>query len=233
LLVIAALGLLISGCSAPHENPLDPKSTHHRLPDSPADELDLTVRVASLHRVRGSFETWSVLPQANGPDAALVDSCWVTYDSRPRVPMNETADEIWSYNFAANSGNLGTFIGQPFVFAVRDSATQVTHTFGPAFLFRWLETPPTIVQPDSDQVTGPHPELRWEPYAATFSIDYSAFMVADTGAADTVWRTNLPAGVSMITIPDSLPDGSYVWTLVVADTFRNSCSIEAQFSVRH
>jgi hypothetical protein len=229
--LIAVMGALLISCSAPHENPLDPKSSRYHAPSNPQDEPDLTAHVYSLHLSRLSIETWSVIAHLSGPDGGSIDSAWLTYDDRPTLPLSETSDEMWSTVLQASRSNLGTFIGQPFLFTARDSITRTLYSIGPAYLFRWLEDLPAIVAPDSNALTGPHPVLEWQPYGSTFPIIYSAFMLADSGHADTIWKAAIPAGVTTLTVPDSIPDGAYRWTLTVSDAFDNSCSKEAAFVV--
>jgi hypothetical protein len=219
------------GCEAPHDNPLDPDSPKYRGPDL----TGLEARARSLHVARARFShTYSIIPELSNNGSGVVDSVWVSYRSGARIALNHIAANRWSTVISATSYDFGTYVGQPFLFTARDSVRARVLSVGPAYLFRVIEESPAVVSPDSDQVTGPHPELQWESFSASFPVTYQPTVTIDTSGM-VVWTSSpLPAGVLSIIVPDSLPDGDYDWTVMVSDTFQNqSRSIEAEFTVRY
>ena len=76
-------------------------------------------------------------------------------------------------------------------------------------------------------------------YAAKRGIRSEILVVDSAGhqhyVDTTKWISpSIPAGVFSITYPDSLPDGHYIWTIKMLDSFEDEAeSVEAVFYVSH
>jgi len=220
------------GCSAPHDNPLDPDSPRYREPIAPPA---LEARVHSLHisRTFPTGEIYQVEMQLVGTDAPEQDSVRVIYDERDTLHLEYLADSsFWVANVTATTlgdPDLGAVVGKPFAFLAWSSGTRFE--VGPAYLFRVIEDVPLTVSPSADSVTGPHPTLTWQPFSAAFPFGYRA-QVFPSQTNSPIWSTPIPSGVFSIQVTDSLADGDYYWTITVIDEFGDySRSREAYFAV--
>jgi hypothetical protein len=231
--LICLLGLWWLGCSAPHDNPLDPESARYHPLVSPAD---LSARVRSMHVSRNfpTTDTYLVIAELFGPDAAIQDSAWVTYTTFPAVPLYwDTTTGIWVTNFAPtyfSDSRLGSVIGRPFTFSAQDGPT--VSTYGPVYLFRVIESVPQLTSPMSNDTVGPQPSFVWPMFADGFPFEYLVMVLSEAGN-DTAWVSpRLPSSVLSAQLPESLTDGAYYWTLTVFDNFENSSrSKEGLFQV--
>jgi len=222
------MGLLALGCSAPHDNPLDPASDRYRPATSPA-ALSGSVRSVHVSRNFPSTDTYSVVAELGGNDAMLQDSAWVSFAGRTPVALSRTSAFAWATVFAASyffadDPHLGSVIGLPFDFSALDQDGN-RHTVEPVYLFRVIEGVPRVLEPDSLDITGSHPVLAWEPFSSGFRPFYyrPAVHMEAEGFQFIVWTAPLlPDTVLQIQIPDSLADGQYYWTVTVLDTFQNS-----------
>jgi hypothetical protein len=239
--IILGLGLLLLlggsfGCSAPHDNPLDPASDRYHPPVATAD---LTGHVRSVHvsRIFPTTDSYSLVTELDGSDAALQDCVWVSYMGRTPIALSRTSATQWATVFAAayfGDSHLQSEIGLPFVFHCLD-LSGIQREVGPAYLFRVIEDVPRVLEPDSEDVVSPRPVLSWEPFAADFRPFYyrPAVYASAENFVFTVWTADLlPETQNSIVVPDSLADGAYYWALTVVDTFNNSSrSKEGMFTV--
>ncbi len=237
---ILSLGLLLlagsCGCSAPHENPLDPASDRYHPPLTAAD-LAGHVRSAHVSRNFPTTDSYSLVAELSGADAALQDSAWVSFVGRTPVPLSRTSATLWATVFSASyfsDPHLQSEIGLPFVFLSLDNS-GLTHQTGPVYLFRVIEDVPRALEPDSQDAVGPRPTLSWESFSPGFHPFYyrPAVYVSAEDFVFTVWVSDdLPKSQLSVTVPDSLADGQYYWTVTVVDTFDNtSRSKEGIFTV--
>ena len=222
-LLILLLGLLWLGCSAPHDNPLDPESSRHNPPTPPAE---LTARVRSMHVSRNfpTTDTYLLVAELYGPDAGIQDSAWVTYNSFPAERLHwDTSASIWVTNFAPsyfNDPHLGSVIGQPFLFSAHEG--EMLRSFGPLYLFRVIESVPQLTDPANGDTVGSQPTLIWPMFAGGFPFEYLVAVVGVAGD-DSAWVSpRLPSSVLSAQVPNSLSDGAYYWTITVFDDFENS-----------
>ena len=125
-------------------------------------------------------------------------------------------------------------IGEPVFVQVRDldSLWSVPQT---TYISRFIESTPLPISPVGNQETGPYPILRWDYFNAsyTFSFQVQLFRITAGNTATLILKKpDLSQNRTEYTVTDSLPNGSYYWTLGVIDRFRNSShSKEATFTV--
>jgi hypothetical protein len=222
--LICLLGLVWLGCSAPHDNPLDPESTRYHPPTPPAE---LTARVRSMHVSRNfpTTDTYLLIAELYGADAETQDSAWVTYNSFPAERLHwDTTANIWVTNFAPtyfNDPRLGSVIGRPFTFSAQEGA--LLRRLGPVYLFRVIESVPQLAAPMNNDTVGSQPTLVWPMFAGGFPFEYLVVVIRLTGGDDTAWVSpRLPSSVLSAQVPDSLSDDTYYWTISVFDDFENS-----------
>jgi hypothetical protein len=222
--LIPLLGLLWLGCSAPHDNPLDPESDRYH-PLTPPQQLSARVRSMHVSRNFPSTDTYLVIAELFGADAPDQDSAWVSYKNyaAERLGWDSTA-QIWVTNFSTsyfNDPHLGSVIGQPFVFAARRGAIRTS--VGPVYLFRVIESVPQLTSPTGEDTVGSQPTLIWPMFTGGFPFEYLVIVIRVNTSNDTVWVSpRLPSSVLSAQVPDSLVDGTYYWTITVFDEFENS-----------
>jgi hypothetical protein len=227
--------VLLIGCNAPHDNPLDPSSSHYRgTPSAP----DLAGYVFSLHKAnRGVSDTYSIIADLDGSFASELDTVWVRFDNRLSFGLAfDSLDFGWSTLLPASNFDdtrLANIIGQPFVFFGRN-AQGTTYEVDPCYVWRVLYDVPLCIAPDSLAVVSPYPQLVWDPPTEIFPVMYYV-QVINEATYDLMWQSpSIPAGVNSIAYPDSLADGRYQWTITMLDSFQNAAeSVEAEFIVSH
>ncbi|MBU0509803.1 hypothetical protein KKH27_13345 [bacterium] len=214
------------GCSAPHDNPLDPKSD--RYPGPPPAEVDLWGRARSVHISRhGTSDTYSVVVELDGPDVGIVTEASVTFEGSPPVSLRQTiASDMWTVSLPAGNftgSQLGGAIGLPFLFTARDADGRV-YEVGPVYMWRVITDTPLVLSPSNGDTVSAWPVLEWQAFAANFTFGYRAEIVNKTEAFETViWTSSLlPSNVLSLQMLDSLSPGDYYWTLTVVDSFANS-----------
>jgi hypothetical protein len=183
-------------------------------------------------------DRYQVLAELTNPDITfIIDSVWVTYDGRPPIVADRSGNFTWVGRFSGSyfgDAHGVSAIGNPFYFVATD-LPDTLYEAGPAYLFRVIETVPTTLEPDSNDVTGPWVTLQWLPFPAAFPFTYfvSAVFRGDTVPDTTIWTSgSLPDSQLTVQIPESLGDANYEWTLAVIDSFNNSSrSKEARFTV--
>jgi len=228
------------GCSAPHDNPLDPSSPRYRGPDPTPAQLTASVRSVHISRNFPTTDSYSVITELDGPDAARQVSAWVAYDGGSAVALLRTAPATWATIFAASYfqyPNLGTVVGHPFMFTAQDADSGI-HLVGPAYMWRVIEDVPQLASPVlSDTVYSATPTYSWDRFDADFPFGYEVNVVNLTaGFETTVWTSPLlPSGsdsILSVQQPESLLDGDYYWTITVEDSFENSSrSKEGGFTI--
>ncbi|MBI5058735.1 hypothetical protein HZB60_03005 [candidate division KSB1 bacterium] len=238
-LLTGLLLLVAGGCTAPRDNPLDPRSDLFVPPVEEPTPPEFWYRVRTVH-VSRNFPTTDVYYVQTelsvlGPDAA--DSVMVRYKQGAGTLLNE--DEItgvWGGTF--NPGYFGdqhleSTPGFPFVFTayVRDKGA---YSPPEASVVRVITETPVILSPAHGDTVGSMPELVWEAFNADFAYGFKVTVISHT-AVDTAWTTPLFASALLsVTVPDSvaLEPGEYNWTLAVIDSFENySRSKEGEFVV--
>jgi hypothetical protein len=236
--VYLILGSLLwwSGCSAPHDNPLDPAAKHYVAPPPAQPNLGARARSSHISRNFGS-DSYSVIAELFGSDAALQDSAWVQFDTYDPVSLSRTDPTTMATVFASSyfqDPHLNSVLGRPFMFTAKDNHA-VHHEIGPAYMWRVIETVPELTSPTSSDTVDAHPKFSWRPFSATFPFGYRAEVINVTEGFETpAWTSPLePDSILYVDYPDSLPDGDYYWTLSVVDSFENSArSKEGDFTVR-
>ncbi len=195
------------------------------------------MRSAHVSRNFPTTDSYSLVAELSGPDAALQDSAWVSFVDRTPVPLSRTSATLWATVFSASyfsDPHLQSEIGLPFVFHSLDNS-GVTHQTGPVYLFRVIEDVPARLNPIRRTPSAPARLLAWESFSPGFHPFYyrPAVYVSAEDFVFTVWVSDdLPESQLSITVPDSLADGQYYWTVTVVDTFDNtSRSKEGIFTV--
>ncbi len=233
----ASLVLLLLGCAAPHDNPLDPDSKYYRPPQEEPTPPVFQVRVLSRHISRNfpATDFYSILPQLRGVSSQEADTVCVKFKAEPQLSLGY--DSIWAYwgatlpgsSFGDPAGEAA--VGWPFTFRVVMHG-GIVYTAGPAYLARVITGTPALISPMDEDTVGAYPALNWEPYAAEFPFGFLATII-DISAADTIWVSSLMTEVEQsVLVSDSLPVGEYYWTITVVDSFGNiSRSKEGDFRV--
>lgn len=131
--------------------------------------------------------------------------------------------------------NLQDVLGLPIILRARDKAGFEMRST-PIFLARIIEKKPLTNAPkDLETVDSPTPLLTWEAMLdLDFVFTYKVDLFRIDFAMDTrIWsQTAIDASITSITVPDSLVQGNYFWTVSVVDEFGNwSRSKEASFRV--
>jgi len=216
--------LLLMGCAAPHDNPLDPDSSLYSGPPPTEAQLEGTVR--SLHIARqGLSDTYSVVAELLGEDIPRITEATVSFDGRAAVALQITGNGTWGANFSAgyfNDPQLGGVVGRPFLFIARNGDNAL-HEIGPAYMWRVITGTPLALSPSGGDTVSALPVLEWEAFAANFPFGYRADVVKITEAFETViWSSPLlPSGVLSVQPDVSLAGGDYYWTITVLDSFEN------------
>jgi hypothetical protein len=224
-----------SGCSAPHDNALDPGSQHYVAPSLPAANLSGRARSLHISRKFGS-DTYSVICELFGSDAARQDSAWVSFNGQDSVSLSRTDPATLSTVFAASyfgDTRLSSVLGCPFTYQSKDNG-GASHVIGPVFMWRVIESSPALTSPSGDDTTDAHPKLTWNAFSAAYPFGYRADVVNLTDGFETAAWTSplLHDSILHVECPDSLPEGEYYWTIAVVDCFQNSSrSKEGTFTV--
>ncbi|MCX6600978.1 MAG: hypothetical protein NT025_05380 [bacterium] len=217
--LIFLVGLVSLGCSAPHDNPLDPESTRYHPP------AELTAGVRSMHVSRNfpTTDTYLLIAELYGADAETQDSAWVTYKSFPSERLDwDTSANIWVTNFAPtyfNDPRLGSVIGRPFTFSAQEGA--ILRSLGPVYLFRVIESVPQLAAPMNNDTVDSQPTLVWPVFDGGYPFEYLVTVISES-SGDTSWNSLLPSSVLSARVPVVLADGPYQWTITVIDEFSNS-----------
>jgi hypothetical protein len=239
IVLLFGFGLLFIGCSAPHDNPLDPASSRYVEPVPTPDPAQLSGHIHSVHisYIFPSTDSYAVVAELDGADASLQDSVWVAYNGYPPVALSRIQAGLWSTRFAAvyfGDPQLGGIVGHPFVFTARD-AEGVISTTDSVYMWRVIEGVPAVASPTALDTVSYNPTLNWQAFTASFPFGYQAKVINTTEEVETVVWTSalLQATVRAAQCPDSLPDGNYYWTITVVDSFQNtSRSKQGTFVVR-
>lgn len=219
---VVLLGLLW-GCTAPHDNPLDPESSRYQgtQPEIP----DLTGRAISRHISQTDFsDIYSVRVELTGADAVLLDSAAVIYDGRTAVPLG-LSGTTWATGFSAGyigDTKLASVFGVPFLFHAYAGIQE--YEYGPAYVWRVIETVPTIVAPYADDTVSVQPILEWDPYSAGFPFVFMAEIVRSEANIDsTIWTlSDVPSSALSAQPSITLRNGTHYWTITVVDSFGNT-----------
>ncbi len=131
------------------------------------------------------------------------------------------------------NSNPFTLIGKAIYFVLQDRSLRQVRS-EPHYLFRILEQSPHAIEPTSLQQVSPTPIFRWEPYPASFTFQYEieVFFIQGGIPISIHRKTGIPPEQQEYQYPDSLPTGTYFWTVGVRDNLNNfSRSKEASFVV--
>jgi hypothetical protein len=239
IVILAGIIVITVGCSAPHDNPLDPKSEFYVPPAPPYTPPGFEAHVRSVHISRNfpTTDSYSLMVEAWSDESAAIDSVWITYRDQPPVALSWTTQDIWAALFSASyfgDPRLGSVIGQPFVFIFRTNEDS-SFAEGPVYLFRVIEKTPQLISPIHGSTDSSYPLLSWEPYEAGFPFDYRAVVIltVEQQFETIVWTSELLSSIETeVQVSDSLVNGDYYWTLSMIDSFKNSSrSKEAEFTV--
>lgn len=236
-ILLLSLFLFVGGCSAPHDNPLDPDSNHYVPPPVEPIPVVFETHLYSVHTSRFGFsDSYNVIAHlAEVSTSAEVDSAWVTYDGRDRVRLTAQPPsyDLWATQFAASyfHDSLDAVIGRPFIFEVRDTADS-TYFCDPIYLIRFIREVPIVIEPDSEDVVSPHVMLTWQSPVTGFPYQSQATITSRLTGIE-MWTSELLASTEdSVAVPDSLANGDFYWTLKIIDDYANtSRSKEGYFTV--
>jgi hypothetical protein len=233
---------LLTGCNAPHDNPLDPKSSHYIAP-TPQLSGHVYSRHISSHYLDDIF---SVNTDLSGLDATSMDSAWVAYDTTRAKSMELSESGIWVTSFDRSTfqdPELTTIIGRPFHFWVL-AANGIRYEIAPAYVWRIIDAVPVINSPVNFASTDSLPVLAWQPFPTLRKFHFLASVLQrifvfdssgtdSTGVDSTLWTSSqLPVDARSVQVTSSLDSGNYFWTLTVEDDYGNtSRSKEGEFLV--
>ncbi|MFQ5649305.1 MAG: carboxypeptidase-like regulatory domain-containing protein [bacterium] len=131
--------------------------------------------------------------------------------------------------------NLHDVFGRQIILTATDRAGFHTQS-APIFLVRIIEKTPLPDSPQGfDLLDSRTPELVWLPTELSFDYtqEVELFRV-NFGLNTLIWQQGgIPDTSLSVTVPDSLPDGTYFWTIAFVDEFENcSRSKEASFRLQ-
>lgn len=112
--------------------------------------------------------------------------------------------------------------------------SEDTEIFTPFYLIRIIDVSPVTTAPSGLQTADPRPLLQWQAYAAPFAFTYEiGVYVLTAGLPVRIHQTeSITPDQLEYQYPDSLPTGTYFWTVGIRDDLGNlSRSKEASFIV--
>jgi len=240
LLVIAAVisGIIsIIGCDWPRDNPLDPKSMNYGIAD-PAAPGSPVLSITSYHSSQW-FPTegfYTLELEVSGYLSDLADSVVFVYDDTTGFQLNRES-EIWRASIESSvfpNNSLSDLIGVPYTAVLYQDHDTLSITDA-SYLFRIVETVPETGEPSGNDSVDQPIEFSWAPVYEVFSFTYriSIINISTSGFVTEVENiSGIPKDSLAYTLSDTLPAGSYYWTVAIADTFGNtSRSREAAFMV--
>lgn len=131
-------------------------------------------------------------------------------------------------------GNLQNVLGRQLVVKAVDQA-GFENSSQPKLLIRIIEQEPRFKSPAGDSLDVSRPLLKWIPMNLSFNFTYKieVFRV-DEGFSNMVESfTNIDPAIFSIQVTETLPSGTYFWTVAVVDEFGNwSRSKEASFVIK-
>lgn len=131
------------------------------------------------------------------------------------------------------SGNIFDIIGKPTYIQITDYSLAVSLN-GPFFIFRIIETSPSIISPSGLATVNPQPLLTWQEYIAAFQFKFDIQVFYVVAGIPTLLqnKTGIPANQLNYQYPEPLNPGQYYWVVFVRDELHNrSRSKEASFQV--
>jgi hypothetical protein len=235
-----ALGLIcaLGGCSAPYDNPLDPRSDHFQPPVELVAPPNFGFRVFTKHisyDVSGDSyqvhtEIWVEAPQE-------MDSAFVRYQDDRYYALSGPPQGVWGRSFTQSFFRDTLFqkvIGNPFTFLAFVTDWPDSFIVGPGHVVRLIEQTPILFTPTRGDTTHGTPQLTWADFDSAHQLIYPfAYLAQISNLESTIWQSPLLADTTFsVVVDDTLTDGSYYWTISVVDSFNNvSRSKEGRFEV--
>jgi hypothetical protein len=233
---------LAGGCSAPRDNPLDPRSELYVPPVEEPTPPEFWCRVRSVHISRSFLDTWRIEAElrVTAPDAA--DSAIVVYKQQDTTQLSfDALTATWGAGGTLNptffgDDHLETTPGFPFAFTAY-AGSKGTFVLPAVAVVRVISGTPVVRAPMNDDTVGTTPLLQWEAFSGDFAFGYRVTMYTfEVEGGTTSWTTPLLRSTAAgYPVPDSLALalGDHYWTLAVVDSFENySRSQEGWFFVR-
>lgn len=203
-----------------------------------------SVRVITTHRshwwpVEDEY-TITINAHIDDPDGVGdLDSVWFQFQIQHiDIPVSgalpadgEVQAELFDWQLDDPVTNL---IGDPLNCFARDVDALVSKPVE-MYITRFIEPTPVPLSPVDNTEVSSKPTLRWDYFDASFTFFYSVDVFRITSGNTSVLmysRDAIPQSTAEHTVSDSLPPGSYYWTLGVTDILGNSShSKEATFTV--
>ncbi len=188
-----------------------------------------TVRSAHISRWWPLDDLYMVVfeAQVSDPDGVADIDQVIVSSLSPSVPLSDTllpGPQTGLFAISRSARDLPTrsvheLLGQALVFEATDRPGN-TYRTDPVFLARVIEpVPDGLTAPDTLRA-GQSIPLRWNQVVLPFSATYRVEMVRNqVGIPPTVVWTAADLIESQAVVTDSLPAGTYFWTVSVVDSF--------------
>lgn len=186
----------------------------------------------------GPIYSASCTTTVSDPDGdSDIDSVWLNVSSI-QFPMEYslTTRNFQLVVFAEQlpSNNLEWLVGKALTIWVRDRSTALVSS-EPFFVTRIIEQEGTPTFPSSQDTISGSPEFRWSPPSVAFTYAYTVTVVRTDAGVQTIVATQKQIDSHQYSwqLPQTLPAGTYFWTLAVVDEFGNvSQSKQSSFFCR-
>jgi len=228
---------LVASCDLPRDNPLDPKAYNYGINQPSEPELPL-LELSSFHSSQWfpAEDIYAMEVTVSGASAGFADSVNLVYQDTIFYPLNKTGN-LWrqcleSSSFPAESifDLIGVSFYADLFFGLNDTVSTDY-----ACLYRIIEEVPVTDRPAGNEIAPASPVFSWLPMNMPFSYTYaiSLYHVSYTGFVTQIdYIQNISSDSTTFTYQDTLPAGSYYWTIALVDIFNNlSRSKEAAFTV--
>jgi len=189
----------------------------------PQDDLYLLFAQAEVTDFDGLSDITSVrfkIPQFN-----FIDSL-----NRTEDPAIFTAT---FYEQQLTLKNLHQVLGYPVSLIAEDRLGTACES-SLIYIARFIDDTPILLAPRGSQVVNQQPVLEWQQFILEFPFTFKIEVIrVDEGIKTPVWTIESVSSDSVfIQVAESLPNGTYYWTLSAVDEFGNwSRSKEAAFEV--
>lgn len=238
-LILLLVNLILFGCSAPFDNPLDPRSDRYVPPVEPIAPPIFDFRVYSRH-ISYEFpsrDTYQVHTELSVASPLEIDTAFVRYQNDRYYSLSGSPQGIWGRSFTESFFGDTLFqkvLGNPFTFLAYVTDRPDSFLVGPGHVVRVIEPTPLVIVPARQETTNGNPTLRWDDFDSANQVIYPFAYFAEISNYELiVWESEFLSDTTLaVSVMDTLSDGDYYWTISVIDSFNNvSRSKEGRFAV--